>query len=170
MKLSDNSYFVIIIFTFLKIRNIGRYKFHRSNFWTPPFNFLWLTWAFFIFEILYLLLLFFFASSLKAEQIICSAFAAVFFNWNANRRQCLSCCLSADIISINVIWGYASRVAIPRGKKVLLSIRFSTFFANFQYFIVKKVLDPILTNTFFHTESIILRFKAYTEKNNHSSC
>ena len=39
----------------------------------------------------------------------------------------------------------------PYEKKVLASIGSSTFFANFQYFRAKKVLDPILTNTFFHT-------------------
>ena len=34
----------------------------------------------------------------------------------------------------------------------------STFFANFQYFIAKKVSDPILTNPFFHTDcSLALR-------------
>ena len=37
----------------------------------------------------------------------------------------------------------------PYEKKVLVSIGSSTFFTNFQYLIVKKVLDLILTNTFF---------------------
>ena len=41
------------------------------------------------------------------------------------------------------------KVFIPHEKKVLVSIGSSTFFANFQYFRAKKVLDPILTNTFF---------------------
>ena len=37
----------------------------------------------------------------------------------------------------------------PYEKKVLINIGSSTFFANFQHFRAKKVLDPILTNTFF---------------------
>ena len=37
----------------------------------------------------------------------------------------------------------------PYEKKVLVSMGSSTFFANFQYFRAKKVLDPILTNIFF---------------------
>ena len=39
-------------------------------------------------------------------------------------------------------------------KKLLVNIGFSTFFANFQYFIAKKILDPILTSAFFHTGTI----------------
>ena len=40
-------------------------------------------------------------------------------------------------------------------KKVLVSIESSTSFANFQYFRAKKVLDPIFTNTFFHTGGLV---------------
>ena len=43
---------------------------------------------------------------LRSEHFICLASAAVFFNWNWNRRQCLRCCLSTDIAFTNIIWRY----------------------------------------------------------------
>ena len=36
IKLSNNSSFVILIFLILKFRNIGRFTFRRSEFWSPP--------------------------------------------------------------------------------------------------------------------------------------
>ena len=46
-------------------------------------------------------------------------------------------------------WNWSTPNAIFRIKKVLVSIRTSIFFAKFQYFIANKVLDSIVTNTFF---------------------
>ena len=39
IKLSNNSFFVILIFVILKFRNIGRSTFRRSKFSFPPLNF-----------------------------------------------------------------------------------------------------------------------------------
>ena len=39
IKLSNNSFFVILIFAILKFRNIGRSTFYRSKFWLPPKSF-----------------------------------------------------------------------------------------------------------------------------------
>ena len=59
---------------------------------------------------------------------------------------CKICTLQRNLFTIFL---KVLNIYFPYEKKVLVSIGSSTFFANFQYFRAKKVLGPILTNTFF---------------------
>ena len=61
----------------------------------------------------------------------------------------------SGFIRVQTLW--LSRIDPVWRKKALVSIGSSTFFANFQYFFTKKVLDPILTNTLF-SYGIFYRF------------